>query len=239
MNVALIGNGRWGQILKRYIPNLFTLKYIANSKFNKNKIWKDKSVKAVIIATPMNSHYSIAKEALLNGKHIFVEKPITLRESEAIELKEIAEKENLQIGINYIYTFGQKLNMNLIDVNYDDIKVMYFYLYRNDHRNLDVHWTLSSHCLSVLDMIKPIDKIDFKFNNELGITFDKGFLKTSLKKMRMTYLGIITEDREIAFTGEQNGLKYSMLYFKSLIEGLSDSNIDRAIRITRVIENRI
>jgi len=54
--VALIGNGYWGNILKRYINQFFRLEYVADSKFDKDIIWNDKSVKAVC-GLQVTSHY--------------------------------------------------------------------------------------------------------------------------------------------------------------------------------------
>jgi len=53
----------------------------------------------VVINTPDNTHYSMAKEALEAKKHVIVEKPFTINTNEAIELKEIAEKNNCMLSV--------------------------------------------------------------------------------------------------------------------------------------------
>ena len=65
---------------------------------------RDDGIQAVSITTPNNSHYDIAKAALLSGLHIVCEKPICFRSSEAEELKAIAKRQNLVIGVTYGYT---------------------------------------------------------------------------------------------------------------------------------------
>src|SRR5690348_15472243 len=57
----------------------------------------DPDVDAIAVITPVWTHYELAKEALLNGKHVFVEKPFTSNVQQAQELIELAEKKNLKI----------------------------------------------------------------------------------------------------------------------------------------------
>src|SRR5690606_39439484 len=62
--------------------------------------WKDllkSDVDIIVIATPVESHYKFSKEALLAGKHVWVEKPFTSTSAQAEELIEIAERKNLKI----------------------------------------------------------------------------------------------------------------------------------------------
>jgi len=59
----------------------------------------DSSIDAVLIATPPNSHYQIAEQALRKGKHVIIEKPVTLTAKESIQLKCIAEQEGKIVTI--------------------------------------------------------------------------------------------------------------------------------------------
>jgi predicted dehydrogenase len=63
----------------------------------------------VAIVTPVSSHYELAKRALENGKHVFVEKPFTATSEQAEELIELAEWKNLTIMVDhtFIYTCCQ------------------------------------------------------------------------------------------------------------------------------------
>lgn len=63
----------------------------------KSEIWMDSDIDLVVISTPPQSHYSLAKEALENGKHVLVEKPFAETSEEAKELFALAEEKNLFI----------------------------------------------------------------------------------------------------------------------------------------------
>ena len=62
-----------------------------------NEVLKSPKVDAVAVVTPVWTHYELAKAALENGKHIFVEKPFTCSANQAEELIELAERKNLKI----------------------------------------------------------------------------------------------------------------------------------------------
>lgn len=58
---------------------------------NISKVWKDPRVDAVVVATPDDTHFEIAKQGLASGKHVFVEKPLALSLEETLELVRFAE----------------------------------------------------------------------------------------------------------------------------------------------------
>src|SRR5437879_12661980 len=62
-------------------------------------------IDAVAIVTPVSTHYELAKKALENGKHVFVEKPFTATSAEAEELIELADRKNLQIMVDHTCLF--------------------------------------------------------------------------------------------------------------------------------------
>ena len=55
--------------------------------------------------TPVATHYSLAKRALENGKHVFVEKPFTCSSGQAEELIELADRKNLKIMVDHTFLF--------------------------------------------------------------------------------------------------------------------------------------
>jgi predicted dehydrogenase len=119
---------------------------------------------AVAVVTPVSTHFEIAKSALENGKHIFVEKPFTLTEQEAETLIELAEKKNLMIMVDHTFLFtGSVRKMKeLIDEGtlgnlyyYDSIRVN-LGLFQHD---VNVLWDLAPHDLAILDHLtqdKPV-----------------------------------------------------------------------------------
>ena len=62
-------------------------------------------IDAVAIVTPVSYHYELAKKALENGKHVFVEKPFTATSAQAEELVELADRKNLQIMVDHTFLF--------------------------------------------------------------------------------------------------------------------------------------
>jgi len=112
-SIAVIGSGHWGINLIRNYHDLGSLKLIcdkneavlANFKeqysdietcISLNDVLSREDIKGIVIATPAETHYNLAREALLAGKHVFVEKPMALREKEGKELISIA-KENCKV----------------------------------------------------------------------------------------------------------------------------------------------
>ena len=110
MKIAIVGIGRWGKNLIRDFSKLVQVKTCVTTGNRKNLAWlqqnypdiihttdiheilKDPSVDAIVIATPINSHFSIAKKALESKKHVFVEKPLTKTVGETQKLIKIAKK---------------------------------------------------------------------------------------------------------------------------------------------------
>jgi predicted dehydrogenase len=68
------------------------------------------STDAVVIATPVRTHYALAKDALLHDKHVMVEKPMTCNSHEAAELIEIAAKRKLVLMVGHIYDYHPAVN---------------------------------------------------------------------------------------------------------------------------------
>lgn len=110
MRVGVIGAGNWGKNLVRNFYRLGELAAVAelnpdirqrlSAEYPGVLLYGDhrdllaKDVPAVAIATPAQTHYRIAREALLAGKDVFVEKPLALSKAEAAELVEIAARQN-------------------------------------------------------------------------------------------------------------------------------------------------
>lgn len=126
VNTAIIGAGYWGSNLIRILINKSNLLYIADmdgplldKKFsdgiyrNIDRVtdllipMEDKDIEAIFIATPPETHFSIAKQALENGKHIFIEKPITRSSEEAKQLIKLARKNKLKIAVGHVFLYSE------------------------------------------------------------------------------------------------------------------------------------
>ena len=110
------------------------------------------------MVTPVCSHFELAKAALLNGKHIFVEKPFTATAAQAKELIEIAERKNLKIMVDntFLFTGAVRKIRQLIDEGV--LGELYYYdstrvnlgLFQHD---VNVVWDLAPHDLSIMDYL--------------------------------------------------------------------------------------
>ena len=102
-SIAVIGSGYWGKNLIRNYDQLGALKLICDNNetvlagfkaqypsidtcMALSDVLSTEQIQGVVIATPAETHYVLAKEALLAGKHVYVEKPLVLDETDAQEL---------------------------------------------------------------------------------------------------------------------------------------------------------
>jgi len=120
-NVAVIGCGYWGKNLARVFHQLGALRWVcdtrpevlaeANSKYSVEttleyrEILGDPAVAAVAIAVPAAQHYAIAKEALMAGKDVYVEKPLALQSSEGEELVRLAASSHRILMVGHILQY--------------------------------------------------------------------------------------------------------------------------------------
>jgi len=113
-------------------------------------------IDAVAVITPVWTHFELAKKALENGKHVFVEKPFTSDSAQAEELIQLAEKKGLCIMVDhtFLFTGAVKKIRQLIDQNalgnlyyYDSTRVN-LGLFQHD---VNVIWDLAPHDLSIMD----------------------------------------------------------------------------------------
>jgi len=116
------------------------------------------NIDAVAVITPVSTHYDLAKRALLNGKHVFVEKPFTATVAEAEELIEIAERKKLIIMVDhtFIFTGAVRTIKRLIDEKslgdlyyYDSVRVNLGLF----QRDVNVIWDLAPHDFAVMDYL--------------------------------------------------------------------------------------
>ncbi|MCU0238933.1 MAG: Gfo/Idh/MocA family oxidoreductase [Pyrinomonadaceae bacterium] len=118
----------------------------------------DDNLDAIVIATPVSTHYKFAKAALESGKHIFVEKPFTDSISNAEELVQIADSKGLNIFVDHIflYTGAVRKIKTLIDSGelgdllYFDSTRVNLGLFQKD---INVVWDLAPHDFSIMDYL--------------------------------------------------------------------------------------
>jgi predicted dehydrogenase len=115
-------------------------------------------IDVVAIVTPVWTHYELAKAALENGKHVFVEKPFTSTTAQAEELIELAERKRRKIMVDHTFLFTGAVRR--IRQLIDDGALGELYYYDSTRVNLglfqhdvNVIWDLAPHDLSIMDYL--------------------------------------------------------------------------------------
>jgi len=121
-----------------------------------SEIFTSTEIDAVAVVTPVWTHYELAKAALENGKHVFVEKPFTSNSAQAEELINLAEKKKLKIMVDHTFLFTGAVKK--ISQLVDDGALGKLYYYDSTRVNLglfqhdvNVVWDLAPHDLSIID----------------------------------------------------------------------------------------
>ncbi len=180
MKIAIVGLGYWGPNLIRNFLSVEHIDTVIGCDKDRTRLDKIKrrfpeiettdsyddilrrdDVEMVAIATPVSSHYPLAKKALDAGKHCFIEKPMTGTVEEAEDLIECAEKRGLKLMVDhtFIYTGAVRKMKELItagtlgDLYYFDSVRVNLGLFQHD---VNVVWDLAPHDLSIMDYL--IDK---------------------------------------------------------------------------------
>jgi len=205
--IAIIGAGRWGKNLIREFNEVADIECVIHKDGSETTKWlnenypeikelsslsnviKRTDIDAVVIATPIETHYDITKEILLSEKHVFVEKPITETVDQASELLEIANHKNLILSVGFIFLHHQvfKKVQKIQDV--EGIKELHFLwkkygsFHSNIFDNLFTHeialsikligTPINIELLSAQGLIPEIDIIDVvaTFKNDITCTY--------------------------------------------------------------------
>jgi predicted dehydrogenase len=123
---------------------------------NPEDVVRSSDIDAVAIVTPVSTHYSLAKRALENGKHVFVEKPLTATSAQAEELIELADRRNLQIMVDHTFLFTGAVRKIKELIDGGVLGPLYYYdstrvnlgLFQHD---VNVIWDLAPHDLAIMD----------------------------------------------------------------------------------------
>ena len=174
LNLGIIGYGYWGTNLVRNFNNhpQCRVAKVADTRQDRRallaknypaiqavqlaeEIIGDPEIDAVVVATPVYSHYALAKAALLSGKHVLIEKPMAASSAEAEELIEIASRKHLTLMVDhtFLYTGAVQKIKALIEANaigiprYFDSTRINLGLFQPD---INVLWDLAPHDISIL-----------------------------------------------------------------------------------------
>src|SRR3989338_3006877 len=158
-SIAIIGMGRWGKNLLREFNAITNVAYAFGKKDSQlPQVLNDQNVKAVVIATPIKTHYAIARRALLAGKHVFLEKPMTDNIAQAQALVQLAQKQKraLFVGHTFLYhpVFEKVEHIN----KKDPIVSAHFEWQKFGSFHEDITWNLLVHEVALLMKLwgKPV-----------------------------------------------------------------------------------
>ena len=121
---------------------------------------QDPELRAVAIATPVSSHYALARRCLAAGKHVLLEKPMAQSVAECARLTALAKRNGLALLVDhtFIYTSAVRKIQELIragelgDIYYFDSVRVNLGLFQHD---VNVIWDLAPHDLSIMDFVLP------------------------------------------------------------------------------------
>ncbi len=175
INIAVIGYGYWGPNLLRNFheadgarvavccdqsePQLAKARKrhpTVEMTTSFDAVLADPAIHAVAIATPVRTHYEMAKRALEAGKHVLVEKPLTMRVEHAEELCALAEKKSLVLMVDHVFVYSPPVQKMKEIVDSGRLGKLFFIdsvrinlgLFQHD---VNVVWDLAPHDLSIVD----------------------------------------------------------------------------------------
>ncbi|HPR53705.1 MAG TPA: Gfo/Idh/MocA family oxidoreductase [Deltaproteobacteria bacterium] len=172
MKVAVVGTGYWGRNLVRNYAELGALAAVCDSseqaleafrtKYPKvtcttdyREVLDDEAIRGVVIATPAATHFSLAREALLSGKDVFVEKPLALDVNEAEELKAVSEKHGRILMVGHLLQYHSAFIRLKELVRAGELgRIHYIYSNRLSfgkiRREEDIMWSFAPHDISMI-----------------------------------------------------------------------------------------
>jgi predicted dehydrogenase len=177
VNFGVIGYGYWGPNVVRNLTSLDGSQVLAIAEMSAtarkraqkahptitvtadaSEVMSSPAIDAVAVITPVWTHYELAKAALENGKHVFVEKPFTSNTEQGEKLIELARRKNLKIMVDHTFLFTGAVRK--ISQLLDDGALGKLYYYDSTRVNLglfqhdiNVLWDLAPHDLSIMDYV--------------------------------------------------------------------------------------
>ncbi len=171
-NIAVVGSGYWGKNLVRNYYQLGALKLICDenktllTQFREqypkvetclafSEVLAQKEIDAVAIATPTETHYALAREALLAGKHIYVEKPLVLNENEAADLIQLASEKSRILMVGHLLQYHPAFVCLRELASKGDLgRIDYIYSHRLNlgkiRREENILWSFAPHDISMI-----------------------------------------------------------------------------------------
>ena len=170
--IAVIGSGYWGKNLVRNYHDLGVLKLICDKNetvlggfkkqypevdtcFALNEVVARDDIRGVVIATPAETHYTLAREALLAGKHVYVEKPLVLDEQEGEELIGLAHEGKRVLMVGHLLQYHPVfVKLKELASKGELGRINYIYSHRLNlgkiRREENILWSFAPHDISMI-----------------------------------------------------------------------------------------
>jgi predicted dehydrogenase len=174
LRIGVVGLGYWGPNLVRVLHDLpdVEVAWLCDSRADALAkvsrrypapavtsrlvdLLDDPDLEAIVLATPVSTHYKLAKAALASGKHVFVEKPLASSSAEALELIELAAETDLVLMPGHTFLYSPPVNLGRELIRSGELGEIYFI--STSRVNLGLHqsdvsvvWDLGPHDFSIL-----------------------------------------------------------------------------------------
>lgn len=172
VGVGIVGFGYWGPNYLRILKQCDEVDYLAVCDMDPARLaaitpgnvaqyadykafLDDKQINAVIIATPSPNHYTLAKQALEAGKHLLIEKPVTLIAAQAKELNDLAKKQEKVLATGHIFLYNDGIDFLKKHIQTPAFGSIHeIECIRQGHgpirTEINVMWDLATHDISIL-----------------------------------------------------------------------------------------
>lgn len=216
INIGLIGCGYWGPNLIRNFTKLrdCRIEAVADQRADRleavlhlnpamrpttsaEEIIHSDSVDAVVIATPISTHFDLAKACLLNGKHVFIEKPLARTTEQARELIRIAQAGNRILMVDHTFIFSGAVRKLREVIDSGELGEIFYYdsvrlnlgLFQPD---VNVLWDLAPHDFSLLTYLIPKKPVHVTASGSSPVRWH------DWRRESIAYVSVDLEDNTIA-----------------------------------------
>lgn len=190
IRTGLIGLGNWGKRLLPILEMESEVVSCANRSDIESRDWlvenypdvkhtydvgdifRDESIKAVVISTPIHTHFNLARQALVNGKHVFVEKPLVTSVQEVAELYDLARSKDLALTTGYIFLHNPVMREIQKIIDEDPVISLQMIWEKYGTFGESIYWNLISHELSIAFNLLGASLERMSLGEEMGTISD-------------------------------------------------------------------
>ncbi len=261
-SVGVCGAGYWGRNHVRQFRELGALKAVCDKRPEVLKYFssaypdvkacasypdllRDSSIRSIVLAVPTPEHYRMAKQALLAGKHVFVEKPLALKVEHARELCRLAKTKRLKLMVGHLLLYHPAVCKLKEMVENNELGDLY-YLYTQRlnlgqiRKDENVLWSLAPHDISVLIELFAESPVSVSASGQCFIQKKKKiedvvFIELRFKRNRSAYLHLSWLDphkvRRITLVGSKKMVVFDDMETTDKIK-IYDRGVDESANIT-------